>query len=300
MKDKKWLKYLIIAFGVIVIITIGIILTINANKPKVSDFNEKIKHELEYLDTTTLYMINDLNNLNYVNSLKVEKMSVDSSSNSEGGESSYSSSDESQTSSSSQSSNSESEESKSYEIQDNSIMVINKDQIDWASINTQAEDLYDSWVNITIDLNSASVSNENILAFSDNLNNLLVCINNQDKANSIICLANLYSLIPKYMSETSLDQNAISLENVKSNIISAYSLVTSGNWDEINTFLTKAEAEYDTLMNSTYNLNEVKRAKFNRCYVLLKELIKTSNAKDENLFYLKYINLMNEIDKISF
>lgn len=299
MKDKKWLKYLIIAFGVIVIITIGIILTINANKPKVSDFNEKIKHELEYLDTSTLYMINDLNNLNDVNSLKVEKMSVDSSSsNSESGGGSYSSSDESQTSS--QSSNSESEESKSYEIQDNSIMVINKDQIDWASINTQAEDLYDSWVNITIDLNSASVSNENILAFSDNLNNLLVCINNQDKANSIICLANLYSLIPKYMSETSLDQNAISLENVKSNIISAYSLVTSGNWDEINTFLTKAEAEYDTLMNSTYNLNEVKRAKFNRCYVLLKELIKTSNAKDENIFYLKYINLMNEIDKISF
>lgn len=43
MKDKKWLKYLIIAFGVIVIITIGIILTINANKPKVSDFNEKNK-----------------------------------------------------------------------------------------------------------------------------------------------------------------------------------------------------------------------------------------------------------------
>ena len=78
MKDKKWLKYLIIAFGVIAIITIGIILTINANKPKVSDFNEKIKHELEYLDTTTLYMINDLNNLNDVNSLKVEKMSVDS------------------------------------------------------------------------------------------------------------------------------------------------------------------------------------------------------------------------------
>ena len=92
----------------------------------------------------------------------------------------------------------------------------------------------------------------------------------------------------------------ISLENVKSNIISAYSLVTSGNWDEINTFLTKAEAEYDTLMNSTYDLNEVKRAKFNRCYVLLKELIKTSNAKDENLFYLKYINLMNEFEEISF
>ena len=297
MKDKKWLKYLIIAFVAIVITILGLILTINANKPKLSDFNEKIKHELEYLDTTTLYMINDLNNLNNLNSVKVEQMSVDSSSsNSESGEDNYSSSDESQTSS--RSSNSESKESKSYEIQDNSIMVINKNQIDWENINVQAEDLYDSWINITIDLNSANVSNENILTFSDNLDNLLVCLNNQDKTNSLICLANLYSLIPKYMSETSLDQNAISLESVKSNIISAYSLVTSGNWNEINTFLTKAEAEYDTLMNLTYNLDEVKRAKFNRCYVLLKELIKTSNAKDENLFYLKYINLMNEFDKI--
>lgn len=299
MKDKKWLKYLIIAFVAIVITIIGIILTINANKPKLSDFNEKIKHELEYLDTTTLYMINDLNNLNNLNSVEVEQMSVDSSSsNSESGADNYSSSDESQTSS--RSSNSESKESKSYEIQDNSIMVINKNQIDWENINVQAEDLYDSWINITIDLNSANVSNENILTFSDNLDNLLVCLNNQDKTNSLICLANLYSLIPKYMSETSLDQNAISLESVKSNIISAYSLVTSGNWNEINTFLTKAEAEYDTLMNLTYNLDEVKRAKFNRCYVLLKELIKTSNAKDENLFYLKYINLMNEFEEISF
>lgn len=299
MKDKKWLKYLIIAFVAIVITIIGIILTINANKPKLSDFNEKIKHELEYLDTTTLYMINDLNNLNNLNSVEVEQMSVDSSSsNSESGEDNYSSSDESQTSS--RSSNSESKESKSYEIQDNSIMVINKNQIDWENINAQAEDLYDSWINITIDLNSANVSNENILTFSDNLDNLLVCLNNQDKTNSLICLANLYSLIPKYMSETSLDQKAISLESVKSNIISAYSLVTSGNWNEINTFLTKAEAEYDTLMNLTYNLDEVKRAKFNRCYVLLKELIKTSNAKDENLFYLKYINLMNEFEEISF
>ena len=299
MKDKKWLKYLIIVFVAIVLTIIGIILTINANKQKLSDFNEKIKHELEYLDTTTLYMINDLNNLNNLNSVKVEQMSVDSSSsNSESGEDNYSSSDESQTSS--RSSNSESKESKSYEIQDNSIMVINKNQIDWENINAQAEDLYDSWINITIDLNSANVSNENILTFSDNLDNLLVCLNNQDKTNSLICLANLYSLIPKYMSETSLDQNAISLESVKSNIIFAYSLVTSGNWNEINTFLTKAEAEYDTLMNLTYNLDEVKRAKFNRCYVLLKELIKTSNAKDENLFYLKYINLMNEFEEISF
>ena len=299
MKDKKWLKYLIIVFVAIVLTIIGIILTINANKQKLSDFNEKIKHELEYLDTTTLYMINDLNNLNNLNSVKVEQMSVgSSSSNSESGEDNYSSSDESQTSS--RSSNSESKESKSYEIQDNSIMVINKNQIDWENINAQAEDLYDSWINITIDLNSANVSNENILTFSDNLDNLLVCLNNQDKTNSLICLANLYSLIPKYMSETSLDQNAISLESVKSNIISAYSLVTSGNWNEINTFLTKAEAEYDTLMNLTYNLDEVKRAKFNRCYVLLKELIKTSNAKDENLFYLKYINLMNEFEEISF
>ena len=34
--------------------------------------------------------------------------------------------------------------------------------------------------------------------------------------------------------------------------------------------------------------------------LLLKELIKTSNPKDENLFYLKYINLMNEFEEISF
>ena len=55
MKYKKWLKYLIIAFGVIAIITIGIILTINANKPKVSDFNEKIKDQVEWKEVDILF-----------------------------------------------------------------------------------------------------------------------------------------------------------------------------------------------------------------------------------------------------
>lgn len=298
MKNIKWFKYVLI--GIIGILVLGIIIyfIINANTPKVSDFSAKLEQELEYLDKKTLYLINDLNNLNDVNSVSVDKMSTDNASqNTKGKDSSYSTSDESQTSS--EGSNEQSSNgSESYEIQNNATMIIDKENIDWEDINSEVEDLYDSWTTITLDLNSANVSNENILAFSENLDNLLISLNNQDKTNSLICLANLYSLIPKYMSETSLNQNEITLENVKSNIVSAYSLVNTSNWEEIKTFLATAETEYDTFMNTSLDSSEIEQSRINRCYVLLKELIKTANLNNADLFYLKYINLMNEIDKI--
>lgn len=302
MKIKKWLKFFPLALLGFVIICIIVYFLINSNNKKISDINDKIKHELEYLDRTTLYLINDLNNLNDINSVAIDKMSIDNSSeNTQGKDESYSSSNESQNSDLTENSNvTASAGNESFDIKDNSIMVIDKENINWNGLSSEAENLYNSWVTITLDLNSVNVSNENILAFSENLDNLLVSINNKDKTNSLICLANLYSLIPKYMSETTQEQNRIILENVKSYIVSAYSIVNTGNWDSINTFLSKAETEYDTLMRLPFDGDSVKQSKINKCYVLLKELIKTANLKDVNLFYLKYINLMNEIEKITF
>ena len=295
MKNKKWLKFLLWGFVVLAIIAIIVYVIIDLNNKKISDVNDKIKNELEYLDNTTLYLINDLNNLNDINSVTIDKMSLNKTSeNTDGKDSSSSSANESENSNETSSAGNE-----SFDIEENSIMVIDKESIDWNSLSSEAEDLYNSWINITLDLNSVNVSNENILAFSENLDNLLISINNKDKTNSLICLANLYSLIPKYMSETSLEQNKIILENVKSNIVSAYSIVNTENWEEINTFLSKAEIEYDKLMKLPFDGDLVKQSRINKCYVLLKELIKTSNSNDINLFYLKYINLMNEIEKIT-
>lgn len=143
-----------------------------------------------------------------------------------------------------------------------------------------------------------NVSSENILAYNTNLDNLLTSIKDKNKINSAICLANLYSLIPKYMNEVLEDETKIKIENIKSNVVSAYSLVELEKWEDILNLLGNAEKELTTFINSTNNLSYTKQSKINKTYVLLKELIKSSNEKNKDLFYFKYINLIQELELV--
>ena len=197
--------------------------------------------------------------------------------------------------------NSEGEKGKNiekYYIENNSILLRNTNSIDWNDLAIQAEDLYNSWTTITLDLNTLNVSNENVLSYNTNLDNLILSIKNKDKANSAICLANLYSLIPKYMDETLEDETKLKIANIKSNVIFAYSLVEIEKWDDIINLLGNAEKDLTTFINSSNNLSTTKRAKANKAYVLLKELIKSSNDKNKDMFYFKYINLIQELENI--
>ena len=120
----------------------------------------------------------------------------------------------------------------------------------------------------------------------------------KNKINSAICLANMYSLIPKYTNEISSDTTKSKLENVKSNIIFAYSIVETDRWDDVLKLLGQAETDLTELMTMKENLSTMRKPKINKAYVLLKELIKSSNDKNVDIFYLKYINLIEELDNL--
>ena len=170
--------------------------------------------------------------------------------------------------------------------------------VDWNDLENQAENLYDSWVTITLDLNTMNVSSDDILSYNTNLDNLMISIKDKNKVNSAICLANLYSLVPKYMSETSEDQPKIQIGYIKSDILSEYSLLDTEKWNDITNLLGSAESKLTEFMNGGYNLSSMRQAKVNKAYVLLKELIKSSNEKNKDLFYLKYISLIQELEDI--
>ena len=108
----------------------------------------------------------------------------------------------------------------------------------------------------------------------------------------------MYSLIPKYTNEISSDTTKSKLENVKSNIIFAYSIVETDRWDDILKLLGQAETDLTELMAMKENLSAIRKPKINKAYVLLKELIKSSNDKNVDIFYLKYINLIEELDNL--
>jgi len=317
MKRGKWKKYLIIAGIAIVVIIIAIVgmRKIMNNNTKESSINKKRNNELDYLGTTTLSMINSLNNLNLEDVVKVRQTSTNSGDNSQNNANS-SSGDEgknnSKTSDSQQqedsSSNSKTDETsstgtdtkntKSFSLDDNSILLRDNTNVDWSALESEAENLFTAWSTIILDLNSLSISNEDILAYNSNLDSLLKALKDNDKANSAISLANLYSLNSKYINESSKNDESKKLAYIKSNVISAYSLVTAEKWEQVNQLLDQAEKGLLDVINTSGNTEERKQTKINKSYVMLKELIKTSNEKNAEIFYLKYINLIKELNNI--
>ena len=317
MKRGKWKKYLIIAGIAIVVIIIAIVgmRKIMNNNKKESSINKKINNELDYLGTTTLSMINSLNNLNLEDVVKVRQTSTNSGDNSQNNANSSSGDEEknnSKTSDSQQqedsSSNSKTDETsstgtdtkntKSFSLDDNSILLRDNTNVDWSALESEAENLFTAWSTIILDLNSLSISNEDILAYNSNLDSLLKALKDNDKANSAISLANLYSLNSKYINESSKNDESKKLAYIKSNVISAYSLVTAEKWEQVNQLLDQAEKGLLDVINTSGNTEERKQTKINKSYVMLKELIKTSNEKNAEIFYLKYINLIKELNNI--
>ena len=317
MKRGKWKKYLIIAGIAIVVIIIAIVgvRKIMNNNTKESSINKKINNELDYLGTTTLSMINSLNNLNLEDVVKVRRTSTNSGDNSQNNANSSSGDEEKNNSKTSDSqqqedsgSNSKTDETsstgtdtkntKSFSLEDNSILLRDNTNVDWSALESEAENLYTAWSTIILDLNSLSISNEDILAYNSNLDSLLKALKDNDKSNSAISLANLYSLNSKYINESSKNDESKKLAYIKSNVISAYSLVTAEKWEQVNQLLDQAEKGLLDVINTSGNTEERKQTKINKSYVMLKELIKTSNEKNAEIFYLKYINLIKELNNI--
>ncbi|MGN1300809.1 MAG: hypothetical protein ACI4VC_05645 [Clostridia bacterium] len=299
MKSKNWLIYIIIVTIMVAIIASIIMIVRSSLNGNIQKLSNKIDDELEYLDKTTLAMINQLNNLKTTDEIQIKRTSV--------GETSQNimsnSNQEESTSSSSKStedskSNNENQNIEKYYIEYNSVLLRDTNTVDWNDLENQAENLYDSWVTITLDLNTMNVSSDDILSYNTNLDNLMISIKDKNKVNSAICLANLYSLVPKYMSETSEDQPKIQIGYIKSDILSAYSLLDTEKWNDITNLLGSAESKLTEFMNGGYNLSSMRQSKVNKAYVLLKELIKSSNEKNKDLFYLKYISLIQELEDI--
>lgn len=307
MKNKNWLIYIVVGIILIAIISAIIIIIRNGLNDTTESLSKKIEDELEYLDKTTITMINQLNNLKTEDEIQIIRTSVGNNtgnttnssgqeSSSESGGKDEKSSSSSESESSSGSSDEQPKEIEKYYMENDTILLRDANMIDWNNLEAQAENLYNSWTTITLDLNTMNVSSDDILAYNTNLDNLMLSIKEQNKVNSAICLANLYSLVPKYMKETLDDEKKLKIENVKSNVVSAYSLVETERWDDILKLLGNAEKELTTFINSANNLSYTKQSKINKAYVLLKELIKSSNEKNKDLFYFKYINLIQELE----
>ena len=80
-------------------------------------------------------------------------------------------------------------------------------------------------------------------------------------------------------------------------MICAYSIIENNDFASVGNYLADAEKIITANLNSA-NIKQNERNTLNKSYVLLKELIKSVNDRNIDLFYLKYVNLMEELDNI--
>lgn len=301
-------KYIITIIIILVLILIGFssyyIYSSNRSENSADNLQTKANEEIMYLDTTIVSMMNKLNNISYANYMIVEeKVPVEentqtSSSGSQGGTSkggNISSGGDSGGQSQGSSQGNESNTVTNMNMNYSSILVNPNKTIDWDTIKKETEKMYRSWTTVLIDLNTLNVNQDNLLKYSTTLDSLTKAVQKEDKKETLNQLANLYSLLVSYNKEVSKDNQKNSILDTKSNILYAYALAEEDKWQDMKNYIKKAQSAYNNVINSNLQNNQ-NVSNINKAYVLLNEIDKGIDTKDKSIFYIKYKNLMQELE----
>lgn len=171
---------------------------------------------------------------------------------------------------------------------------ITDNTINWEDIAKDCDKINGSIDTIVLDLSETKLSNDEIVTFSNEINNLNIAISNKDESAFIQSCNYLYSLIPGYFEKISDDKNKIDLMKLKSIVISSFVQSNSSDWEGAKTTIGLAETKYKEMMDNidymqeySYNLNKV--------YILIQELKNAINLEEKDLTRIKYINFIEKI-----
>lgn len=292
LKIVFFILLFIILFSIIMILIKYFIKKNEDSKANNSQIVEKVSSEIDYLDNTLIDIFNYINNIQE-NTSSIEKTSVNLE-KSNTSTSSSSKSENNQDTSKDQSS-SENESTNIANVTNSSVLMSSND-IDWESIETKTEEIYKTWPIIEIDLNSLNVSDNNILEFNSYLDSLISNTKDQKKIETLDDLGKLYELLYKYMSEYSNDTEKNDIQNIKSKLINAYVYTEKSKWKDSLNELSTIEVTIDKLNNDMSK--KLSQDKLNKIYVILKEIIKSANEENKDLFYLKFVNIEEELNKL--
>ena len=283
----------------------SLFLLTGCSKEKDEDLNQKAVSEVEYFSSKLINVLNSLNNITFENYQMVaektelnaksaqQEKSTSSGSTQNQEEQSGSSGEDSSTSSGSSSeiggdSKGEAVSIISSKMAPNTILTPQTTDVDWGSIKNEMENLYFAWNTVILDLYKLNVSSDDILGFSNSLDVATNYIKNEDKQNSLLAIAKLYSYLPKYISP---------LIQTKSYILNSYSLVGQDEWADAQNEISKADETFRKVTTDVEFTSE-NSYKVNKTYVLLNELKNSMTMNDKDIFYIKYRNLLEEINEI--
>ena len=302
MKFKKTIK-------LITIYSLSIILlfSLTGCSTEEPSLNEKATNEVEYLGSKFVIILNRLNNItfeNYQITTEQAKLTKDSAEQEKSSSSVASQSGE-QGDGGQEGSNSGGQSGQTDEdttiiasqMSPNTILNPTTTEIDWAGLKNEVENLYYAWNTILLDLYQLETSNDDILGFSADLDKATTYIKNEDKANSLLAVANLYGYLPRYLETVSDDEAKKNVTRTISFILNSYAFVETGDWDSVRSEINKAEETFRLVTNDV-NFVSSNSYRVNKTYVLLNELKNSLSLEDKDIFYIKYRNLLEEINQL--
>lgn len=304
-------KIFLIIFSIAIVIIFVVYIVTSTNnyiKSNSKKIDEKTEEEIKQLEEKLVGMINSLNNISFTNTVlkqTSEKSSSTNSNNNSFNNSSDNSSKDSNNEQNSQSSgssdnnsdsiSSKTEEQVKYEIQKNDILLIDLSDIDWKYIKANTESIYNLWANLIVDLHELNVNNQDILNFSNTLDQVTLSVKQENKYASITNLVSLYSYLPIYVNQFLDDENDKNIFLTKNCVLNTYALIEQQNWDEMKKQTASAIEYFSNIMNNIENNERQNKNKITKIYVLLNELYSSIDLKDKELYYIKYINVMEEL-----
>ena len=301
---------IIIASIIIVILVLSSLIVFASDDQKELTLEEKVTQEIKYIDNYLVSMLGDFNGLNVGSYLKednssewqfdsaqdnAKSQSNNETQNSESGSSKNSSKDSKDQEESQSKDHLINSKPNSKETQDGVLANQGKYEAQWETIQTQVENLYQTWNTISIDLNSLNVDGKSILAFNDFLNTSTQNIKKKDKAKAMEDIVKLYQLLPKYSRDYKLDSKETNVLEIKSAVVTAYVDVSNDDWSAAKKQLSGAITQFTSLLNSV-GQNFQNQTLVNQCYILVNELNKAITLQDKEIFFIQYQNLMGKMD----
>lgn len=167
-------------------------------------------------------------------------------------------------------------------------------KINWDYIKGDINKINSSWNLMIIDLSTVGVENKEILQYSDDLNNLLLSIANNDELTMIDKLNSIYKKIIDFRDVYSDNKNEIEKNRIKSSILNSYYFANIMQYENGKIDIDKTIEKYKELMKNddykkenNYNLNKI--------YILLQEYRNSFNTGELDLIKLKFILTIEEL-----
>ena len=163
-----------------------------------------------------------------------------------------------------------------------------EDKFKWEEVKDDIEKINSSWGTLVLDLTEVNVQNQDIIDFSNTLNNLLITVSNEDDVEMIDRLNQLYEKVIIFKEAYSENKNQIKKNKIKSEVLSIFDLANKDDYDSAKKKATEVVETYKGYMNdisyaeeNAYNLNKI--------YILLEEYSNAVQTQNYDLIRMKYI-----------